>query len=156
MYWLQFQIWEYVTYYGWVLHSDYIVFEQTLVFWPDRTCIYIPVVVFSKSKNALIDYFKKALSPPRMDGYGYYMTNRASASSTSPAAADPGRLAQLLGSIGQTWQGSFSVVSRLNFARKYAFESSRRDLHMHFFSQLRNLNFFMWNSGRLLGGHFTS
>ena len=29
----------------------------------------------------------------------------------------------------ETWQGSFSAVSRPNFARKYAFESSRRDLH---------------------------
>ena len=31
--------------------------------------------------------------------------------------------------IGQTLQGSFSAVSKPNFARKYAFESSRRDLH---------------------------
>ena len=30
--------------------------------------------------------------------------------------------------IGQTLGGSFSAVSRPNFARKYAFESSRRDL----------------------------
>ena len=29
----------------------------------------------------------------------------------------------------QTSQGSFSAVSRRNFASKYAFESSRRDLH---------------------------
>ena len=29
----------------------------------------------------------------------------------------------------QTLQGSFSAVSKRNFARKYAFESSRRDLH---------------------------
>ena len=32
-------------------------------------------------------------------------------------------------SIGQTSQGSFSAVSKRKFARKYAFESSRRDLH---------------------------
>ena len=32
-------------------------------------------------------------------------------------------------SIGQTLQGSFSVVSKPNFASKYGFESSRRDLH---------------------------
>ena len=31
-------------------------------------------------------------------------------------------------SIGQTLQGSFSAVSKSNFATKYAFESSRRDL----------------------------
>ena len=30
--------------------------------------------------------------------------------------------------IGQTWQGSFSAVSKPNFASKNAFESSRRDL----------------------------
>ena len=29
----------------------------------------------------------------------------------------------------QTLQGSFSAVSKPDFARKYAFESSRRDLH---------------------------
>ena len=34
-----------------------------------------------------------------------------------------------LRSIGQTWQGSFSAVSKPNFARKYALESSCRDLH---------------------------
>ena len=32
-------------------------------------------------------------------------------------------------SIGQTLEGSFSAVSKLNFASKYAFEISRRDLH---------------------------
>ena len=31
--------------------------------------------------------------------------------------------------IGQTLEGSFSAVSKPNFARTYAFESSRRDLH---------------------------
>ena len=31
--------------------------------------------------------------------------------------------------VGQTLQGSFSAVSKPNFASKYAFESSRRDLH---------------------------
>ena len=30
--------------------------------------------------------------------------------------------------VGQTLQGSFSAVSKPNFARKYTFESSRRDL----------------------------
>ena len=30
---------------------------------------------------------------------------------------------------GSTWQGSFSDASKPNFARKYALESSRRDLH---------------------------
>ena len=32
-------------------------------------------------------------------------------------------------SIGQTLEGSFSAESKPNFASKYAFESSRRDLH---------------------------
>ena len=30
---------------------------------------------------------------------------------------------------GQTLQGSFSAVSKLNLASKYSLESSRRDLH---------------------------
>ena len=58
-----------------------------------------------------------------MDGYGYYMTNRAGASSTSPAAADPGQLAQLLangeGHIGREQLSieiaSFKTLASLNF-----------------------------------------
>ena len=42
-------------------------------------------------------------------------------------AAEPGPRARV--SIGQTLQGSFSAVLKPNFASKYAFESSRRDLH---------------------------
>ena len=41
--------------------------------------------------------------------------------SARPAAAPRG--------IGQTLQGSFSAASKPHFASKYAFESSRRDLH---------------------------
>ena len=37
------------------------------------------------------------------------------------------RIPSLVG--GQTLQGSFSAVSKPKFASKYAFESSRRDLH---------------------------
>ena len=40
-------------------------------------------------------------------------------------AYDPG----VVGWYQQALQGSFSAVSKPNFARKYAFESSRRDLH---------------------------
>ena len=32
-------------------------------------------------------------------------------------------------SMGKTLYGSFSATSKPNFARKYVFESSRRDLH---------------------------
>ena len=38
-------------------------------------------------------------------------------------------LGDLYTESGQTLQGSFSAVSKQNFASKYAFESSRRDLH---------------------------
>ena len=44
-----------------------------------------------------------------------------------------------------TLEGSFSAGSKPNFASKYAFESSRRDLHnytMHSFAQLCNFNIF--------------
>ena len=40
-----------------------------------------------------------------------------------------GRVVAALRGIGQTLQGSFSAVSKPTFASKYAFESSRRDLH---------------------------
>ena len=48
----------------------------------------------------------------------------------------------------QTLQGSFSAVSKPNFASKYAFESSRRDLHnallctalkSHFFQKIARI-----------------
>ena len=54
------------------------------------------------------------------------------------------RAHQLGGLLSGTVQGSFSAVSKPNFASKYAFESSRRDLHdallctalqSHFFCQ---------------------
>ena len=38
-------------------------------------------------------------------------------------------LGDLYAESGQTLQGSFSAVSKPNFASKYSFESSRRDLH---------------------------
>ena len=38
-------------------------------------------------------------------------------------------LGDLYAESGQTLQGSFSAVSKPNFASKYAFESSRRHLH---------------------------
>ena len=38
-------------------------------------------------------------------------------------------LAEQVHADGHTLEGSFSAVSKPNFARKYAFESYRRDLH---------------------------
>ena len=38
-------------------------------------------------------------------------------------------LGNLYAESGQTLQGSFSAVSKQNFARNYSLESSRRDLH---------------------------
>ena len=38
-------------------------------------------------------------------------------------------LGDLYAESGQNLHGSFSAVSKPNFATKYAFESSRRDLH---------------------------
>ena len=43
---------------------------------------------------------------------------------------DVGRdMGDLYAESGQTWKGSFSAVSKPNFASKYALESYRRDLH---------------------------
>ena len=63
--------------------------------------------------------------------------SRAPSCSAPPAATRPvGRRRGWAGGgpaargwIGQTLEGSFSAVSKRNFASKYAFESSRRDLH---------------------------
>ena len=41
----------------------------------------------------------------------------------------PRHLGDLYAESGQTLQGSFSTVSKPNFASKYSLESSRRDLH---------------------------
>ena len=56
-------------------------------------------------------------------------------------------------SIGQTWEGSFSAVSKPNFASKYSLESSRRDLHnallctaliSHFFQKVARFCQTLW------------
>ena len=56
------------------------------------------------------------------------------------------------GRLGPTLEGSFSAVSKPNFARKYAFEGSRRDLHNALLciassrsGKLCNLNFLVKN-----------
>ena len=46
-----------------------------------------------------------------------------------PAGLGRQHLGDLYAESGQTLQGSFSAVSKPNFATKYALESSRRDLH---------------------------
>ena len=45
----------------------------------------------------------------------------------------------------QTLQGSFSAVTKRNFARKYAFESSRRDLHNALLCTALQILFFVKN-----------
>ena len=47
--------------------------------------------------------------------------------------------------VGQTLQGSFSAVSKPNFASKYAFESSRRDLHNALLCTALQSQFFVKN-----------
>ena len=55
----------------------------------------------------------------------------------SSAAIEPrSRLASL--TVQQTCRGSFSAVSKPNFARKYSLESSRRDLHNAFLCTVVN------------------
>ena len=54
---------------------------------------------------------------------------RARGGSTSAEKSSPKRMGAAGRSIGQTLQGSFSAVSKPNFASRYSFESSRRDLH---------------------------
>ena len=68
--------------------------------------------------------------------------------------------------IGQTLQGSFSAVSKPNFASKYAFESSRRDLRnallctalqSHFvlnFAKEKALNFAKFSNFSKMSEHF--
>ena len=56
-------------------------------------------------------------------------------------------------SIGQTLQGSFSAVSKPNFVSKYAFESSRRDLHNALLCTALKSHFFVkncWHFGKKL------
>ena len=48
------------------------------------------------------------------------------------------------GICGQTWQGSFSSVSKPNFARKYALESSRRDLQNTLLRTVLSAQFVVW------------
>ena len=80
-----------------------------------------------------------------MPGTSWPSGKGASPGSASPA--QPARAARI-GLIGQTLEGSFSAVSKPNFASKYAFESSRRDLHnallctapkSHFFQKISRI-----------------
>ena len=56
--------------------------------------------------------------------------------SISAAIVPRSRLASL--TVQQTSRGSFSAVSKPNFARKYSLESSRRDLHNAFLCTVVN------------------
>ena len=53
-------------------------------------------------------------------------------------------------SIRQILQGSFSAVSKPNFSRKYAFESSRRDLHNALLCTALQSHFFCQNFAKIL------
>ena len=50
----------------------------------------------------------------------------------------------------QTLQGSFSAVSKRNFASKYAFERSRRDLHNALLCTALQIQFFCQNCAKNL------
>ena len=54
---------------------------------------------------------------------------RCSAAVAGRPASTPAAMMLSCHGIRQTLEGSFSAVSKPNFASKYAFESSRRDLH---------------------------
>ena len=56
--------------------------------------------------------------------------------------------------IRQTLEGSFSAVSKPNFASKYAFESSRRDLHNALLCTAPKSHFFQKISGIVKDMHY--
>ena len=56
---------------------------------------------------------------------------------------DPDKVSNLYAESGQTLQGSFSAVSKPNFASKYALESSRRDLHKALLCTALKSHFFL-------------
>ena len=66
--------------------------------------------------------------------------------STRRAVRPPPRRRVGAGGMRQTLQGSFSAVSKRNFASKYAFESSRRDLHNALLCTAIKSHFFHKNS----------
>ena len=59
-------------------------------------------------------------------------------------------LGDLYTESGQTLQGSFSAVSKPNFASKYALESSRRDLHNALLCTVLNAQNFLQKSLKFL------
>ena len=59
-------------------------------------------------------------------------------------------LGNLYTESGQTLQGSFSAVSKPNFASKYALESSRRDLHNALLCTVLNAQNFLQKSLKCL------
>ena len=59
-------------------------------------------------------------------------------------------LGDLYTESGQTLKGSFSAVSKLNFASKYALERSRRDLHNALLCTVLNAQNFRQKSLKIL------
>ena len=62
---------------------------------------------------------------------GRWLTGARGGGARGASAGMPGSRAVACADCGmrKTLEGSFSAVSKRNFASKYAFESSRRDLH---------------------------
>ena len=93
--------------------DDLVDFEKCC-----KTCIFLQksVPVQPKTSNILPKFCQKLATVVR------YRPARSFAGQSTPGECG-------CHGIRQTLQGSFSAASKRNFARKYALESSRRDLH---------------------------
>ena len=78
----------------------------------------------------------RAAVRPRCAGSPAAPATRVSALETREADVPHRTMTALSFGMRQSLAGSFSAVSKPNFERKYAFESSRRDLHNVSFAQL--------------------
>ena len=124
--------------------------------------------VFTTSATSILNNLR---APPHISSLPMFFVpaTRGPATALRTTATDPVNFpsvapaarGELRFGMRQTLQGSFSAVSKRNFARKYAFESSRRDLHNALLCTALQSHFFCQNSQFFFGNfdlfriHFT-
>ena len=98
----------------------------------DRTAGAAATAGESFAASAAFTFFRRSFRPS-LSGFAGFAFGDEEALTVGDASSKRSNvfpdLRDLYAESGQTLQGSFSAVSKPNFAIKYSLESSRRDLH---------------------------
>ena len=116
-----------MTFVHWKLYYEYIKYYICSNVYTSSKCYSCLIFDTSTPAACLILLFQhKPFYGPAWDTAAASPARPARGPRTPRSRLRRGRCAS---PIGQTLEGSFSAVSKPNFASKYALESSRRDLH---------------------------